>query len=114
MSCEGKSVGCSCGYTRNEIPTFDRIIHLVRGERTRQDAKWGVQDHDPYRWHAILSEEIGETAKAILENEFSNSYAHNADHIAVELIQSAAVIFATLDCFDRHELINLDSLSLDA
>lgn len=90
------------------------IERLVRAERARQNNKWGVQNHDPYHWLAIWMEEIGETAKAILENEFSNGVGHNGDHIAVELIQSIAVGVAMLECFDRHELIKLQTLSLDA
>lgn len=90
------------------------IERLVRAERVRQNNKWGEQNHDPYRWLAILLEEIGETAKAILEDEFSSGVGHTPDHIAVELIQSIAVAVAMLECFDRHEMIKLQTLSLDA
>lgn len=93
---------------------MNEIFRLIRNERARQDNRWGVQDHDPYRWLAILVEEIGETGKAILENEFSSGPGHTPDHIAVELLQSAAVIVAFLECLDRHDEIKLETLSLDA
>lgn len=97
-----------------DATTNSYIQILVTQERNRQDRKWGEQNHDPFIWNAILGEEIGEAANAILEEKFNTGPGHNHDHIAVELIQSAAVIFAFLECLNRHELIKLQSLSLDA
>lgn len=46
----------------------EHIFALILAERGRQDLKWGSQrDHSNFRWLAILIEEVGETAKAILE-----------------------------------------------
>lgn len=49
-----------------------------------QDKKWGEQNHRDSTWLAILSEEVGEAAKAILEGK-------NLDE---EVVQIAAVAVA--------------------
>lgn len=40
----------------------------VLNERENQDQKWGPQTHDPEVWLAILMEEVGEAARARLED----------------------------------------------
>jgi NTP pyrophosphatase (non-canonical NTP hydrolase) len=60
-------------------------------ERYRQDEKWGMQDHEGHAWIGILTEEVGELAKAINEND--------DDSIETELIQVAAVCCAM---YERH------------
>lgn len=37
----------------------DNILREVSDERVRQDAKWGEQNHDPFKWLCILGEEVG-------------------------------------------------------
>lgn len=66
----------------------ERIFELVLAERRHQDEKWGKQSHDPDRWHTILSEEVGEVAKAVLENDIA---------LARELIQVIAVCVCWLE-----------------
>lgn len=94
--------------------TFSLISRLIHQERDRQKIKWGEQNREPLAWFTILAEEIGETAKALCDELIDAKRTANHDHIAVELIQSAAVIYAFLDCLHRHELIRLDYLSLDS
>lgn len=72
-----------------------RAFELVRRERLRQDAQWGVQDHDPERWALILQEEVGEVAKAALEGG-------GREYLA-EMVQVAAVAIAALECAARNE-----------
>jgi len=69
------------------------ILSEIIEERNKQDLKWGVQDHDPLKWNAILGEEFGEVSKSILEN---NSYNYRE-----ELIQVASVAIAAIECHDR-------------
>lgn len=70
--------------------TRDEIYALINAERERQDRKWGEQaDHSPEKWLAILTEEVGETAEAILE--------HNRPNMIEELIQVAAVAVRWLE-----------------
>jgi hypothetical protein len=46
------------------------ILNEIHDERTRQEKKWGTQNHHPEKWYTILGEEFGEVGKAILENDF--------------------------------------------
>jgi NTP pyrophosphatase (non-canonical NTP hydrolase) len=64
-------------------------------ERDRQDAKWGVQDHTDEHWLVILTEEIGEVARAMFEGD-------DPGHLDDELTQSAAVIVAWLESRKRR------------
>jgi NTP pyrophosphatase (non-canonical NTP hydrolase) len=71
-------------------------IEAVIAERKKQDEKWGVQNHGPDGWLAILIEEVGEVAKAILEG--------SALKYCDELTQVAAVAVAALECANRGSL----------
>jgi NTP pyrophosphatase (non-canonical NTP hydrolase) len=81
----------------------DVIFTDIDLERRRQDAKWGAdRNHDAYRWLAILSEEHGEVARAILEAEFGDGTVR---HLRQELVQVAAVAVAIIDCIDRNQAV---------
>ena len=41
----------------------------IHDERLKQEEKWGPQKHQPEKWMVILMEEVGEAAKAILEDD---------------------------------------------
>ena len=69
------------------------IYSDINQERKRQDTKWGEQNHNPYKWLAILHEETGEAAKALLEGSLLN--------YRDEMIQVAAVAIAAIECLDR-------------
>lgn len=66
-------------------------------ERTRQDAKWGEQNHCPERWLVILGEEYGEACSGVLHGIFGPDW----DLYRAELIHVAAVALAALESFDR-------------
>jgi len=83
----------------NQSSTQLRIIHDILDERDRQDVKWGEQNHDDYRWLAILTEEVGELAQAALHDEFGGKHAGT---LRKELIQAAAVCVSWLECIDRR------------
>lgn len=78
---------------------FRRVANQIRAERAAQDQKWGVQDHDALYWLAILTEEVGETAKAIIDPPHGQERL--TDEARVELIQVAAVCVAWLEADDR-------------
>jgi len=77
------------------------ILQKVANERIRQDTKWGVQNHGPFVWLAILLEEVGEAAKAALEG---SSFKYQD-----ELIEVAAVAVAAVESLNRGN-IGLDSI----
>lgn len=80
-----------------------RVVADLLDERTRQDAKWGEQNHDDFIWGAILSEEVGEAAQASLQHYFSNDGPDvSADRVAEEVTQCAAVAVGWRSAIDRH------------
>jgi len=83
-------------------------ICSVLNERKRQDKKWGVQDHTLEWWLAILMEEVGEMAEAILETHFKNTRWAKPEkgghkNIRFEAVQVAAVALAMIECIDRDK-----------
>lgn len=47
----------------------DCFLTCVQDERKKQDKKWGEQEHGGHAWVSILTEEVGEVAKAINEDD---------------------------------------------
>lgn len=77
------------------------ILEDVRDERARQDAKWGVQDHEDTYWLGILVEELGECARFCVGKQHPTNRARKR----TELTQVAAVALAWLECLDRREVL---------
>lgn len=85
------------------------VLSEVIKERERQHAKWGQQEHTPFVWLSILTEEVGEAAKEANEALFSGRADGKvqADAIAnlrTELIQVAAVAAAIVEDIDNRGL----------
>lgn len=79
-------------------PASMRITMRVLEERQRQDATWGAaaaRGYAPERWLAVLVEEVGEVAEAILERRPSDTVA--------ELLQVAAVAIATIEAIEAGD-----------
>ncbi len=81
----------------SQIEVQDWIVKRILSERTRQDQKWGEQNHDDHKWLAILVEEIGEVAKGLLENPSKVIWTES------EITQVAAVCMAWLECIERRK-----------
>lgn len=69
---------------------------LIEDERKRQDEKWGSQHHSPAYWNEILSEELGESVKATMDND---------GLYITEMIHAAAVAKAAVE---SHYQIHMD------
>ena len=82
--------------------TLSKVFDELRAERQRQDSKWGEQNHDMADYYTILGEEVGEVGKAICEHKLKTP-SEPAVHIREELVQTAAVSVAMIECFDRKE-----------
>lgn len=67
----------------------EKAMQLILAERQRQDAKWGVQRHEPVTWMLIAIEEIGEVSQALLHRDRPG--------YLIELVQTAAVLVAWLE-----------------
>ena len=70
-----------------------QILNLIKKERERQDKKWGIQNHNIFKWLAILGEEVGEVNKSALEN--------NYQEVISELVQIGAVTVAMIESLER-------------
>ena len=67
--------------------TRDAILHKVLAERDRQDSLWGSQiNHSDAWWNVIASEENGEVAREV--------YEQNEERLLVEIVQACAVYVA--------------------
>lgn len=76
-------------------------LQSVMEERIRQDRKWGNQDHLSNEiWLAILTEEVGETAKTLLEY---SDLMHSRELLRGEVVQVCAVALAWLEKLEREE-----------
>lgn len=76
------------------MPGRQLVWGWIEDERTRQDGLWGwpnagLGGADPLKKLAILAEEFGEVANAILEQDKAN--------LREELVQVAAVCVAWLE-----------------
>lgn len=71
----------------------------IFAERQRQELQWGEQNHDAFKWLAILGEEVGEANQAALHDEFGG---HAKGTLRKELVQIAAVAIAFIECLDRR------------
>lgn len=100
------------------VERFRKILTDIARERSRQDMKWGEQNHDFPSWLPILNEEMGEASRAFLKLTFAAIEAEGARregkpvdatparelaaNFRKELIESAAVLLAMLECGDRN------------
>ena len=61
--------GWTARATSPEAGTEASILTEIKMERRRQEAKWGTRSNHPGLWLIILTEEVGEVARAILERD---------------------------------------------
>lgn len=103
------------------IPPVQMLqILKTLNERRRQDAKWGEQNHNDYYWLGILTEEVGEAAKALIEMSRCATVPYQLQHLGCkaeaheniqyldnpdlekELTHVAAVAIAWLEAIHRR------------
>ena len=75
------------------------ILEAVLLERESQDASWGDQiHHSDAWWNVIASEENGEVAREV--------YEQNEEKLLEELIQACAVYFAWAEAVYRRRKLD--------
>lgn len=89
---------CGCPKFRPDNCAIIDVMH----ERLKQNEKWGEQNHNPYIYLAILLEEVGELAQAILQTQFGGSRG-GWSRVRREAVQAAAVAVALIECLDRNK-----------
>lgn len=60
------------------------LVLLIENENRRQLKKWGAQDHALCEWLAIVAEEFGELAKAVVEKQFGKGLSASIVSEAIE------------------------------
>lgn len=97
-----------------------RVLAEVEAERTRQDAKWGQQDHPfkrdgkrydvtlgsrqaRYRCDKRFGEKKGSFADILLEEVYEAIDALDDHEARKELVQVAAVAVAAIQAIDRRQ-----------
>jgi NTP pyrophosphatase (non-canonical NTP hydrolase) len=76
----------------------EMALIAVLAERSRQNKKWGEQNHDPFTYLTILVEEVGEYAEAALHARFGGP---KAEGLYAEATHVAAVGLAIVECLER-------------
>ncbi len=84
----------------NAQDEMSTALQSVLEERGRQEAKWGEQNHDPFTYLTILTEEVGEFAQTALHTRFGGREGGFV-RIREEAVQVAAVALAIVECLDR-------------
>lgn len=51
-----------------DIGLCEEALDMITAEDVSQRERWGNQRHHAHRWNTILTEEVGELAKAVLED----------------------------------------------
>src|SRR5687768_8043807 len=85
----------------------NNAIADITAERRRQDEQWGVQNHHPAYWLAILGKQVGQLGSAILNREWADwtESKRRADQkLRDEAVQIAAVALALIECIDAGEM----------
>lgn len=87
--------------SRNDLDALSPTA-WVSEERRRQYAARGDQNHSTYKWHLILSEEMGEVSK-VIEHRHEEKIAQEdyTRELEYELIQVAAVAVAWVEAIRR-------------
>lgn len=86
----------------------DLTLDAIQAEGFSQDRKWGEQNHEPEIWLAILTEEVGELAQAMLAARFDSGRdvkMHDSHHVSMEIeaIQVAAVAAHFVEYLNRRQ-----------
>jgi hypothetical protein len=79
-----------------------RAVVDVLDERRHQDDMWGISNHDPTTWMAILTEAVGKTAQATVQQRFNYPRGTKA-WIRIKAVHVAAVALAFIECLDRSQ-----------
>lgn len=77
----------------------------VISERWRQHEKWGIQNHAPAEWAALIGEEYGELCEAINETTLDNAdkpERGGIDKMRVEAVQLAALSMQFVEYLNRN------------
>jgi len=80
-----------------DLGIIDRsLFERVYAESERQIMKWGIQDRTPFEWITYITEEVGELAEAIQDNEYRDG---SARAVISEAIQAATLCLKVAEMY---------------
>ena len=98
--CPGPPHKLSCPAFGAYVQT-EHALAAVANERNRQRAKWGVQQHSPAEWMAILGEEFGEVCREAVDVEWEHP-GFSWERLRQELVETAAVAVQIVEWLDSR------------
>ncbi len=75
-------------YTDEQLTNREKLFGDIIIEHQKQIRKWDIQTHSLFEWLTYTTEELGELAKAIAENQYRDG---DAVEIYKEAIQVATL-----------------------
>ena len=81
---------------KNQLLQNAELWGMVQIEGVRQVQKWGVQERTPFEWMTYVTEEVGETAKAISEHEYRGGMQST---VVKEAIQAATLLLKIAEMY---------------
>ena len=112
---DGKEIGHVFTMENHETAEDEHFIealatgqanNLIAMEMARQNQKWGIQTHSDYKWLAILSEEIGEAAEAILQEDQQPANQTKYCDADKEIVHVAAVTIQWVIARQRKKILS--------
>jgi len=88
-------------YRDKQLICLPILIDLLRVENEKQILKWGIQERTAFEWMAYLTEEVGELAKAISEEQYRDG---NNVEIIKEAIQVATLALKIAEMFNKEDV----------
>ena len=85
----------------HQFDSTQALVDVLQ-ERVRQDERWGVTDHHPFAWLAILMKQVDEFSEYTLNGNFDEWTPENLANMRKEAVQVAAVALAIVECADRN------------
>lgn len=81
-----------------------RAVSDVLAERVSQDTTFGVQNHHPAYWLAIMGKQVGQFGSAVLGREWFEDKDAATRILRHEAVQMTAVGLAIIEAIDRGEM----------
>lgn len=81
---------------------IDPVVQAdIEIERAFQEQKHGVNNHSPFEWAGLATEEIGEAMRHAVPLHFNGPDSGHLLRYRAEMVQVAATAIAALEAFDR-------------
>jgi NTP pyrophosphatase (non-canonical NTP hydrolase) len=84
-----------CNEAKRKVNTFNKVLCESERQNKKHGGEHGEQNHQPHKWLSILAEEVGEVAKAFIEEDY--------EHAIKELVEVAATAITAIESVQRNQ-----------